>query len=68
MYALLCWVILGAATSNRLNAAIHRQPLRVDILNQEPIEAACAHSGVSWEHYCSPGSCGLAENLAQKGD
>jgi len=34
MYALLGWVIYGAAASTRLNAALHRQPLRFDILDQ----------------------------------
>jgi hypothetical protein len=39
MYALLAWVILGAIASTRLNAAYHRQPLQVDILDPKPLEA-----------------------------
>ncbi len=39
MYGLLAWVILGSVASTRLNAALHRQPLRVDILDPTQFEA-----------------------------
>jgi hypothetical protein len=39
MYGLLAWVILGTVASTRLNAAIHRQSLRVDILDPTQFEA-----------------------------
>lgn len=39
MYGLLAWVILGSAVSTRLNTALHRQQLRVDILDPTQFEA-----------------------------
>ncbi len=39
MYGLLSWVILGSVASTRLNAALHRQQLRVDILDSTQFEA-----------------------------
>ena len=38
MYGLLVLVIYGAAASTRLNAALHRQPLRFDILDPTAFE------------------------------
>ena len=39
MYGLLAWVILGSVATTRLNAALHRLPLSVDILNPAQFEA-----------------------------
>lgn len=39
MYGLLAWVILGSVASTRLNTALHRQQLRVDILDPTQFEA-----------------------------
>lgn len=39
MYGLLAWVILGSVATTRLNAALHRLPLRVDILDPVQFEA-----------------------------
>jgi hypothetical protein len=39
MYGLLAWVILAAIASTRFNTKLHRQPLRVDILDSRPFEA-----------------------------
>lgn len=39
MYGLLAWVILGSVATTRLNAALHRQPLSVDILDPTQFEA-----------------------------
>ena len=39
MYGLLAWVILGSVATTRLNTALHRLPLSVDILNPAQFEA-----------------------------
>ena len=39
MYGLLAWVILGSVATTRLSTALHRQPLRVDILDPAQFEA-----------------------------
>jgi hypothetical protein len=39
MYAVLAWTIFIAVASTRINAALHRLPMRVDILNPAPFEA-----------------------------
>jgi hypothetical protein len=39
MYALLAWTIYVSIASTRVNAAIHRQELRFDILDQRPFDA-----------------------------
>ena len=39
MYALLAWTIYVSIASTRVNAAIHRQELRFDILDQHPFDA-----------------------------
>jgi hypothetical protein len=39
MYGLLAWTIYGSATSTRLNAVLHNQPLRFDVLDPSPFEA-----------------------------
>ena len=36
MFGLLVWTIFVALTGTRLNAALHRQPLRVDIFDTKP--------------------------------
>lgn len=39
LYALLAWTIYISVASTRLNAALHSQPLRIDILDTSPFEA-----------------------------
>ena len=39
MYGVLAWTIFIAVSSTRINAALHRQPLQIDILNPEQFEA-----------------------------
>jgi hypothetical protein len=38
MYGVLSWMIFLATASTRINNSLHRQPLRVDILNTSPFE------------------------------
>ena len=38
MNGLLLWTIFIAVASTRINAALHRQPLRIDIFNSSPFE------------------------------
>ncbi|MGB7095530.1 MAG: hypothetical protein WBD62_12880 [Anaerolineales bacterium] len=38
MYAILAWTIFIAVSSTRVNAALHRLPLKIDILNPTPFE------------------------------
>jgi len=38
MYGLLAWTIFVAAAGTRMNAALHRSPLRIDILDSTPFE------------------------------
>lgn len=39
MYGLLVWVIYASVANTRLNAALHRQPMRIDIFNPTPFES-----------------------------
>lgn len=39
MYGILAWTIMVAASSTRINAAIHRLPMNIDILNPAPFES-----------------------------
>jgi len=39
MYAILAWTILIAVSSTRVNAALHRFPMNIDILNPAPFES-----------------------------
>ena len=39
LYAVLAWTIFIAVSSTRVNAALHRLPMRFDILNPSPFEA-----------------------------
>jgi hypothetical protein len=39
MYGLLAWAIYGSAISTRLNAVLHSQSLRFDVLDSSPFEA-----------------------------
>lgn len=39
MYGLLTWVIYASVANTRLNAALHHQPLKIDILDPAPFEA-----------------------------
>ena len=39
MYGILAWTIFIAVSSTRVNAALHHQPLQIDILNPAPFEA-----------------------------
>ena len=39
MYGILAWTIFIAVSSTRINAALHRQPLQIDILNPAPFVA-----------------------------
>ena len=38
MYAILAWTIFIAVSSTRVNSALHRLPLKIDILNPTPFE------------------------------
>lgn len=38
MYGILIWTIFIAVSSTRVNAALHRQPMEIDILNPTPFE------------------------------
>ena len=38
MYGLLAWTIYVSVASTRINAALHRQPLRIDIFDSTPFE------------------------------
>ena len=38
MYGILAWTIYVAVASTRINAALHRQPLRIDIFDSTPFE------------------------------
>ncbi len=44
MYGLLAWTIFGSVASTRVNAALHRQPLRFDILDPSTFEAIGSQS------------------------
>jgi hypothetical protein len=44
MYGILVWIIYGSFVSTRLNAAIHRQQLKIDIFDITPFEAFGRHS------------------------
>jgi hypothetical protein len=39
MYGLLTWVIYASVANTRLNAALHRQSMKIDILDPAPFEA-----------------------------
>ena len=39
MYGILAWTIFIAVKSTRVKAALHRLPMKIDILNPEPFEA-----------------------------
>jgi hypothetical protein len=39
MYGILAWTIFVAASSTRVNAALHRFPMKIDILNPAPFES-----------------------------
>jgi len=39
MYGILFWTIFVSVASTRVNAALHRQPLKIDIFDQSPFEA-----------------------------
>ena len=39
MYGILAWTIFMAVNSTRFNAALHRLPLKIDILDPKPFEA-----------------------------
>ena len=38
MYGVLAWVVFVSITSTRVNAALHRLPMRIDILDSTPFE------------------------------
>ena len=44
MYGLLGWILYGSFVSTRLNAAIHRQQLNIDIFDLTPFEMFGRHS------------------------
>lgn len=44
MYGILAWIIHGSFISTRLNTAIHRQPLKIDIFDVTPFETFGRHS------------------------
>ncbi len=44
MDGLLAWIIYGSFMSTRLNTAIHRQPLKIDIFDVAPFETFGRHS------------------------
>ena len=39
MYGLLAWVIYASVANTRLNAALHRQPVKIDLLDPAPFES-----------------------------
>lgn len=39
MYGILAWTIFIAVKSTRINAALHRLPMKIDVLNPDPFEA-----------------------------
>jgi amino acid transporter len=47
MYGLLAWIIYSSIASTRLVAALHRQPLKIDIWDIKPFESMGRHSLVN---------------------